>query len=1368
LIPRAILPLSARGLRSSSLERAGRAILLLGLAAIHLAAGASARTLTVRQDGTGDYLTLGEAFTASQPNDTILVGPGTYTEPDLTAPRHPLTILSTHGPGETRFAGYGTMEFGTRDQDSVLDGFTFSKSGLGRAIYISSGARLAIRNCIFEDNLGGALFVAYGYPYETTLVVEDTHFRGNALRADKVTIYALTDVRLSVTRCVFEDNGRAIAAVGSTVLIVDSRFIRNHASAIHIRGSGSFDIQRCLIAENGSETTNNPIVEILGTPGTIENCTFYENMSGGGSLSVDNDGVSVDRNIFYGQSRGAGIYYDNVIGPQAGPHACNLFVRNEGGSIVGDIRSPTDIIADPGFCDAPGGDFGVSTLGRAAPANSPCGELIGAYSPNCDIDPAPPPPPPPPPPQLGSFIVVRKDGTGDFTTITAAAAAATPGDTIFVDGGGAYSESAITFRVHVSLLTSGAGIHGTSLIFRSGPSRIDGFTIATGGITAENANLTVTDCQFIFSRGVTASGSSARLLMSDCSLSTGSDLDGLAVTAEDGARATVTRCNFQGLWAWHYQGLLQARNAVLNIADCLITGTRTAYPPVEPTGPSNSCVRYTDSEGTIKSTTFYGNTTTDAIRVVRSPNVVIEQTIISSHNGNGDEAALRYSETTPGTRSCNIFWDNSGPNVEGDVLRADELVADPRFCNASGGDFGVSSVGPAAPDQSPCGELVGAFPPNCDVPPPPPFEGTRIRVRKDGTGDFLTMTEALDASTPGDTIEIGPGTYTEAPLIGRHSITFESTDGPGATTLNGWLGIRWLPGSTVVVDGLRFADCRHPDRDAAVMGDEIDLTVRNSIFENNLSGSIIVFGNSTAVIENTRFAHNDGASNAVYAVTSSVSIRDCEFVDNSWQYSGGAIELRGAQATVAGCRFADNVASGTGAAAVYVRHTTSIVDVTQCLFMANRGRVIYNEASGSVENCTFYGNEDADGIGSVHIASAIDVAVNRNIFFGQTGGYAIAGGGGQPSHACNIFWQNELGPISGDTLSATDIIVDPMFCDAPGGDLTVSTSGPAAAQNSACSLLIGAFGTGCNIEPPPPPPSEAPVILAVNDVPDDEGGQVRIRWSGIDHVATDPPVTSYAVYRQSEGSAAWSHLLTVPASGDSVYAATIGTSCESALEDPCCNPFMVSALTTDTLLHFESLPDTGCSTDDLRPDPPENLVASVSSPGIMLEWAPSPAPDIVVYRVYRDPAADFDLDPSSFLAETADTEWHDPAGTTSHGYSVIAVDGAGNESEPVTASAEAPAGAVVFALGQNEPNPFNPSTLIPYSVGPGGGQVTLRVYDVAGRLVATLIDEVQSPGPKTVRWNGIDKRGEVVTSGVYFYRITAPGFEETRKMALIR
>jgi CSLREA domain-containing protein len=91
-----------------------------------------------------------------------------------------------------------------------------------------------------------------------------------------------------------------------------------------------------------------------------------------------------------------------------------------------------------------------------------------------------------------------------------------------------------------------------------------------------------------------------------------------------------------------------------------------------------------------------------------------------------------------------------------------------------------------------------------------------------------------------------------------------------------------------------------------------------------------------------------------------------------------------------------------------------------------------------------------------------------------------------------------------------------------------------------------------------------------------------------------------------------------------------------------------------------------------------------------------------------------------------------------------------------------------FALHQNVPNPFNPSTVIQYDVPGAGGKVELRIYDVTGRLVRTLINGTQPPGVHRVTWNAEDNRGDQVATGVYFYRLEAPGFTKTRKMVLLQ
>jgi len=109
------------------------------------------------------------------------------------------------------------------------------------------------------------------------------------------------------------------------------------------------------------------------------------------------------------------------------------------------------------------------------------------------------------------------------------------------------------------------------------------------------------------------------------------------------------------------------------------------------------------------------------------------------------------------------------------------------------------------------------------------------------------------------------------------------------------------------------------------------------------------------------------------------------------------------------------------------------------------------------------------------------------------------------------------------------------------------------------------------------------------------------------------------------------------------------------------------------------------------------------------------------------------------------------------------------QNQPVTAINDSEPGIPAqFDLSQNFPNPFNPSTKIRFQIPPGGGIVKLRIFDILGRLVATLLDGRQSGGIKTVTWDGRDQRGRAVSTGVYFYQLTAGGFSRTRKMLLVR
>jgi predicted extracellular nuclease len=90
-----------------------------------------------------------------------------------------------------------------------------------------------------------------------------------------------------------------------------------------------------------------------------------------------------------------------------------------------------------------------------------------------------------------------------------------------------------------------------------------------------------------------------------------------------------------------------------------------------------------------------------------------------------------------------------------------------------------------------------------------------------------------------------------------------------------------------------------------------------------------------------------------------------------------------------------------------------------------------------------------------------------------------------------------------------------------------------------------------------------------------------------------------------------------------------------------------------------------------------------------------------------------------------------------------------------------------FGLAQNMPNPFNPKTTIAFTL-PEAGDVSLEVYDVAGRRVATLIDRRLESGPHSVTWDGRTEAGERAASGVYFYKLVAGEQKTTRKMVLLK
>ena len=90
-----------------------------------------------------------------------------------------------------------------------------------------------------------------------------------------------------------------------------------------------------------------------------------------------------------------------------------------------------------------------------------------------------------------------------------------------------------------------------------------------------------------------------------------------------------------------------------------------------------------------------------------------------------------------------------------------------------------------------------------------------------------------------------------------------------------------------------------------------------------------------------------------------------------------------------------------------------------------------------------------------------------------------------------------------------------------------------------------------------------------------------------------------------------------------------------------------------------------------------------------------------------------------------------------------------------------------FDLAQNHPNPFNPTTVISYSLA-SDCHVQVVISNVLGQMVRTVVDADQAIGSHSAVWNGLDDRGTPVASGIYLFRVQAGDFTQARKMVLMR
>ena len=342
----------------------------------------------------------------------------------------------------------------------------------------------------------------------------------------------------------------------------------------------------------------------------------------------------------------------------------------------------------------------------------------------------------------------------------------------------------------------------------------------------------------------------------------------------------------------------------------------------------------------------------------------------------------------------------------------------------------------------------------------------------------------------------------------------------------------------------------------------------------------------------------------------------------------------------------------------------------------------------------------------------------------------------------------------------------------------------------------------------------AGTIEKIADVPNDQGKQVRIVWNrfGGDGVS-DNPITFYALWRRVDDMTVgtnnenpvyksfdkipveasgiptgtqiemdgtlWDFVGSVPAAGLDMYSTTAPTLFDSTKVDGLhWSVFRVSGHTAIPTVYAISPPDSGYSIDNLAPMAPSGFVGQETETGIALSWNEPVDEDFKYFALYRSTTSGFDPHSTEPLATITENNFIDAdvaIGTTYY-YRLSAFDFSGNESdytdELATVVTRVDGGAekgvpTDFALMQNFPNPFNPSTAIRFAL-PYAAKITLNIYNLQGILVRSLVSDKLNAGYHNIIWDGRDSAGQLVSAGTYICRLTSGSESITKKMVLLK
>ncbi len=334
-------------------------------------------------------------------------------------------------------------------------------------------------------------------------------------------------------------------------------------------------------------------------------------------------------------------------------------------------------------------------------------------------------------------------------------------------------------------------------------------------------------------------------------------------------------------------------------------------------------------------------------------------------------------------------------------------------------------------------------------------------------------------------------------------------------------------------------------------------------------------------------------------------------------------------------------------------------------------------------------------------------------------------------------------------------------------------------------------------------------LTSVQDVPDDQGGVVNVDWnpSRLDAFPANE-VTFYTLWRSlpvakinpdakliirpadrrthkdekvvlatpgANKANYWEYMFSVVPRGLPGYGKTLPTPYDSVSVASPPIDYMVVTETAADSVYFMSTPLAALSVDNLAPIAVKGLHGTLNygPSSIDLIWQANAEGDLDHYNLYRGTTPGFVPDQTSLVSTVADTTFLDTSGDSGSYYRLAAVDIHGNEGPDVLLNPAGVSGVgdtipvVELAISRVAPNPFNPVTTIEFTV-PNTGQVRLEIYDLAGRRVRTLVNEVLPTGPGKAVWRGVDDSGRPTASGTYLARLTGEGLVVTRSLTLVK